>query len=214
MEGKVDYSIARKRMVAEQLLARGITDERLLKAFLSVPRHLFVDPAVGSKAYDDCSFPIGFSQTISQPYTIALMIQSLEVNRKDRVLEIGTGSGYQTAILSLLAKEVYSIERIKALFEKASNILERIKTGRIRLRCGDGSDGWANMAPFEKIIVSAAMQEKPWRLLEQLKDRGKMVVPIRKEQENIFLFEKIGNRVIEKKIAPCSFVPLKPGELL
>jgi len=212
MESKVDYAIARKRMVNEQLYARGITDRRILKAFLRVPRHLFVDPAVGSKAYDDCSFPIGYSQTISQPYTVALMIQSLGIDQDDRVLEIGTGSGYQTAILSLLAKEVYSIERLQALFEKASGILAKLRTGRIKLMCGDGSNGWESKAPFDKIIVSAAMKEKPWKLIGQLNDGGRLIVPIAAESENLFLFEKVGKNVLEKVIAPCSFVPLKKGE--
>ncbi|RKZ05516.1 protein-L-isoaspartate O-methyltransferase [bacterium] len=212
MEGIVDYKIARKRMVNEQLFNRGITDRRVLKAFLTVPRHLFVDPGLGSRAYDDSSFPIGYSQTISQPYTIALMVQALQIAENDRVLEIGTGSGYQTAILSLLAKEVFSIERLKVLFEKASKILGTLKRGRINLKLGDGSLGWQSRAPFDRIIVSASMKEKPVELLNQLTDGGRLVAPIYRGTENIFLFTKEQNGISQTKMAKCSFVPLKRGE--
>jgi protein-L-isoaspartate(D-aspartate) O-methyltransferase len=137
-------------MVNEQLRARGITDERVLKAFLAVPRHRFVDAAVGSRAYDDCSFPIGYDQTISQPYTIAFMVQSLGVERLHRVLEVGTGSGYQTAILSLLAHDVFSVERLAALLKKAETALAGIRTGSIRVKTADGALGWASYAPFDR----------------------------------------------------------------
>jgi protein-L-isoaspartate(D-aspartate) O-methyltransferase len=212
MEAAADYTIARRRMVAEQLQGRGITDRNLLKAFLTIPRHLFVDPAIGSRAYDDCSFPIGYDQTISQPYTIAFMIQSLEVTRRSRVLEIGTGSGYQTAILSLLAHDVFSIERLAALLKKAEGILGRVRTGSIRVKVADGALGWGSYAPFDRIIVSAAMPERPSTLLEQLAEGGRLIAPISESAESIVLFTKEGTAVKERRLARCSFVPLLKGD--
>jgi len=196
----------------EQLQARGIADRAILNAFLAVPRHRFVDPAMGSRAYDDCSFPIGYDQTISQPYTIALMIQSLHVGRRSRVLEIGTGSGYQTAILSLLAGDVFSIERLAPLLRKAEAVLSMIRTGSIRVKVGDGSLGWKSYAPFDRIIVSAAMKERPSNLLEQLADGGRLVAPISATEEHIVLFAKRHGAVMEERLARCSFVPLMEGE--
>jgi protein-L-isoaspartate(D-aspartate) O-methyltransferase len=199
-------------MVTEQLRARGITDERVLKAFSAVPRHRFVDAAIANRAYDDCSFPIGYDQTISQPYTIAFMVQSLEVKRLSRVLEIGTGSGYQTAILSLLARDVFSIERLAPLLKKAEGLLAGIRTGSVRVKVADGALGWASYAPFDRIIVSAAMPERPAKLLEQLVDGGKLIAPISESAECIVLFTKQGGNVSEQRLARCSFVPLLKGE--
>jgi len=212
MEPGNDYKIARRRMVTEQLQARGIADRRVLKAFLTVPRHLFVDPAIGSRAYDDCSFPIGYEQTISQPYTIAFMIQSLDVARNSRVLEIGTGSGYQTAILSLLARDVFSIERISPLLKKAEAVLSRLPRGSIRIKVADGSLGWKSYAPFDRIIVSAASPERPEKLLEQLAENGRLIAPISESSENIILFLKEHGTVTEQRLARCAFVPLMKGE--
>lgn len=212
MESGNHYAIARRRMVNEQLRARGIADDRLLAAFLAVPRHRFVDAALGGRAYDDCSFPIGYDQTISQPYTIAFMVQSLEVQRLNRVLEIGTGSGYQTAILSLLAHDVFSIERIAPLLKQAERVLAGIRTGSIRVKVGDGSLGWTSYAPFDRIIVSAAMAERPDALLEQLADGGRLIAPISESAECIVLFTKRGSAVTEQRLARCSFVPLLKGE--
>ena len=211
METAIDYRIARRRMVEEQLMPRGITDQRILDAFLAVPRHLFIDPALGKRAYDDCSFPIGHDQTISQPFTIAFMVQALEIGPEDRVLEIGTGSGYQSAILSLLAKEVYSIERITSLAEKAGNALRSMRTGRIRLKVGDGSKGWKGYAPFDRIIVSAATADKPDLLLSQLTPEGKLIVPIAEGPEHIMLFTRRNGSISERRLKRCAFVPLKRG---
>jgi protein-L-isoaspartate(D-aspartate) O-methyltransferase len=212
MEPSKDYRIARRRMVREQLYARGITDRRILNAFLAVPRHLFVDPAVGARAYDDCSFPIGYDQTISQPYTIAFMIQSLGVDRNSRVLEVGTGSGYQTAILSLLTRDVLSIERLAPLMRQAESVLSRIHTGSIRVRVGDGSTGWKSYAPFDRIIVSAVMSERPAGLLEQLADGGRLIAPVNDALEFLVLFTREDGRITEEKLARCAFVPLKKGD--
>jgi protein-L-isoaspartate(D-aspartate) O-methyltransferase len=212
MESGTEYAIARRRMVLEQLRARGITDNRVLKAFLVIPRHLFVDPAVGIRAYDDCSFPIGYDQTISQPYTTAFMVQSLEVSRRSRVLEIGTGSGFQTAVLSLLARDVFSIEYLAPLLKKAEAVLSMIRTGSIRVKIGDGALGWSSYAPFDRIIVSAAMPERPAKLLEQLGDGGRLIAPISENAEYIILFTKQAGAIKERQLARCSFVPLKRGE--
>ena len=206
-----DYGIARRRMVEEQLVARNIRDERIVEAFLTVPRHLFVDPAVRSRAYDGCSFPIGYNQTISQPFIQAAMMQHLGINSTDRVLEIGTGSGYQTAILSLIAREVCSIERIEALSAAAETVLKGIPTGKIRLRAGDGSAGWPYYVPFDKIIVSAAMSERPEELLSQLADGGGLIAPVQDLEEQLVLYSKKGEAIKELKLSRCSFVPLLKG---
>jgi protein-L-isoaspartate(D-aspartate) O-methyltransferase len=199
-------------MVAEQLQARGITDRSVLRAFLKIPRHFFVDAALANRAYEDSSFPIGYEQTISLPYTIAFMVQSLDVKRTSRVLEIGTGSGYQTAILSLLAHDVFSIERLAPLLKTAEAALRRIRTGSIRVKVGDGSVGWSSYAPFDRIVVSAAMPERPAALLEQLADGGRLVAPIAESAENIMLFTKERGAVNERRLARCAFVPLLKGE--
>ena len=212
MEPSNDYKIARRRMVREQLYARGITDRRILTAFLAVPRHLFVDPAVEGRAYDDCSFPIGYDQTISQPYTIAFMIQSLGVEKNFRILEVGTGSGYQTAILSLLARDVLSIERLAPLMRNAESVLSRMHTGSIRVKVGDGSAGWKSYAPFDRIIVSAVMSERPTGLLDQLADGGRLIAPVNDSLEYLMLFTKEDGRYTEQKLARCAFVPLMKGD--
>ena len=211
MKMKMDYRIARRRMVDEQLRPRGITGERVLDAFRKIPRHLFVDPALGSRAYDDCSFPIGYDQTISQPFTIAFMVQALDIGLQHRVLEIGTGSGYQSAILSLLAREVYTIERITPLARQAEEVLRSIETGRIRLKVGDGSKGWRSYAPFDRIIVSAVTSSEPDTLLSQLTDDGKLIAPIAQSTEHIMLFTRQNGRLTKKRLKRCSFVPLKSG---
>ncbi len=198
-------------MVEEQLSSRDIHDERILKAFLDVPRHIFLDPAIGARAYDDCSFPIGLSQTISQPYIQALMMQYLMIRPEDRVLEVGTGSGYQTAILSLLAREVYSVERLSQLSKKAGDVLSAIKTGRIRLKVTDGFNGWPFYAPFDKIIVSAAIPGNPDILLGQLAENGLMIAPVSSEGEYLMLFSKDDGTIKRQKLSECSFVPLLKG---
>ncbi len=206
-----DYGIARRRMVEEQLVARGIRDERIIEAFLTVPRHLFLDPAVRPRAYDGCSFPIGYNQTISQPFIQAAMMQHLGIKSTDRVLEVGTGSGYQTAILSLISREVCSIERIEALSAAAEAVLTEIPTGRIRLKAGDGSAGWPYYAPFDKIIVSAASNERPGELLLQLAENGCLIAPVQDIEEQLVLYSRRGEEFEEQKLSRCSFVPLLKG---
>jgi protein-L-isoaspartate(D-aspartate) O-methyltransferase len=212
MENGPDYRIARRRMVAEQLIPRGIVDERVIDAFLAVPRHAFVDPALGVRAYDDCSFPIGYEQTISQPYTIAFAVQALAVERGSRVLEIGTGSGYQTAILARLARDVFSIERIEPLLAKAQQALAGATEGSIRVKLGDGSLGWKSYAPFDRIIVSASMSGRPELLLEQLAEGGRLIAPIGESAEFLVLFTRENGVTTERRIARCAFVPLMRGD--
>ncbi len=213
MEPGADYKIARRRMVAEQLRARGISDEGVLEAFLSVPRHIFVDPAVGIRAYDDCSLPNGNEQTITQPYTIAFMIQALGVTRTCRVLEIGTGSGYQTAILAHLARDVFSIERIEPLLAKAEATLARVTGGGIRVKLGDGSQGWKSYAPFDRILVSAGMAGRPDELIGQLADGGRLIAPIGESAEYLVLYARDGGVTTERRLARCAFVPLLKGDV-
>jgi len=170
--------MVRSRMVREQLLPRGITDARVLSAMNTVPRHLFVEDALHGQAYGDFPLPIGEGQTISQPYIVALMTQALELKGGETVLEIGTGCGYQTAILAHLAGKVYSIERIKSLHIKARRLFDRMHYLNIVCKVDDGTLGWPQNAPYDAIIVTAAGPKIPLPLLEQLADPGRMVIPV------------------------------------
>ena len=173
----VDYEVARARMVKEQLIKRGIHDERVLKAIGSVPRHKFIDQAFWPRAYGDHPLPIGHDQTISQPYIVALMTEALELKGNEKVLEIGTGSGYQAAILAELAERVFSIERIGSLADKARKVLESLNYYNVLIRVGDGTYGWREESPFDAIIVTAGAPDVPRTLLEQLAIGGRLVVP-------------------------------------
>lgn len=172
------YRIAREKMVENQIKARGIRDERVLSAMLKVPRHLFVDEALRDQAYGDFPLPIGEGQTISQPYIVAVMTEALELKGNERVLEIGTGSGYQTAILAELALWVYTIEKYPTLLEKAKKILLKLGYKNISFKLGDGSLGWKEVAPFDAIIVTAAAPQIPPPLIEQLLEGGRIVIPV------------------------------------
>lgn len=173
------YEDVRNQMVETQLRARGIHDPRVLAAMRAIPRHLFVDPALQSRAYDDSPLPIGAEQTISQPYMVALMTQVLELTGFERVLEIGTGSGYQAAVLAECVAEVFSIERIELLAAQARGLLARLGyASQIHVRCSDGVAGWCDAAPFDAIIVTAAVQQVPRPLIQQLADGGCLVLPL------------------------------------
>ena len=173
------FEEARNQMVEMQLRARGIRDPRVLAAMRAIPRHLFVDAALQPRAYDDLPLPIDAEQTISQPYMVALMSQVLELTGCERVLEIGTGSGYQAAVLAEFGAEVFSIERIALLAEHARARLARLGYGdRIHVRSGDGTAGWSDAAPFDAIIVTAAVQQVPRPLIQQLADGGSLVLPL------------------------------------
>ncbi len=182
------YRIAREKMVEKQIKARGIKDERVLKAMLKVPRHLFVDPSLIDQAYADHPLPIGNGQTISQPYIVALMTEALELKGKERVLEIGTGSGYQTAILAELALWVYTIEKYPQLLERARQILvDKLGYKNISFKLGDGTLGWEEAAPFDAIIVTAAGPDIPQPLVDQLKEGGRIVIPVGDEHVQVLI---------------------------
>lgn len=174
----MEFAIARDRMVAEQLVRRGIRDPRVLKAMGKVPRHRFVDEALAGRAYGDYPLPIGEGQTISQPYMVALMTEALHLVGHERVLEVGTGSGYQTAILAELCGKVYSVERIKSLADRAIRSLDALGYYNVLVRIGDGSLGWREEAPFDGILVTAGAPEVPRALVEQLTPKGRLVVPV------------------------------------
>lgn len=198
-------------MVAEQLVPKGVDDPRVLEAMSIVPRHLFVDPALSSHAYKDSSLPIGEGQTISQPYMVAKMSQLLELKGDERVLEIGTGCGYQTAVLSRLCRRVYSIERIESLHERARQNLRRARHANVMLKCGDGMLGWEEYAPFDAIIVTAGgFASDVW--MEQLRDGGVLLFP---EGEGgahrLVRRKKLGGQITEEQFDACTFVPLLEG---
>jgi protein-L-isoaspartate(D-aspartate) O-methyltransferase len=174
----MDYRVARQNMVSHQILARGINDPRLLKAMAKVPRHLFIDEALQGQAYNDYPLPIGEKQTISQPYIVALMTEALQLKLEDHILEVGTGSGYQTAILAELASKVYTIERIPALVVKARKIFDQLGYLNILAKVGDGTLGWKEYALYDAILVTAGAPEVPKPLMEQLAEGGRLVVPV------------------------------------
>lgn len=197
-------------MVLDQLSGRGIKDRSVLSIFEKVPRHKFIDPRFYKDAYSDFPLAIGDGQTISQPYMVAIMAQSLDIKKSDRVLEIGAGSGYQTAILAELADQVFSIERVKNLTEKATAVLTEMGYKNIILKTGDGTMGWEEFAPFDKIIVSASAESVPEPLVRQLKPPGKLVMPVgpRSSQALLLLEKTAKGDVAERNICACTFVPL------
>ncbi len=195
-----DLDHRRQRMVTEQIRGRGITDERVLAAMAAVPRHLFVEEALASQAYEDHPVPIGHGQTLSQPYMVALMSALLEVQPKDRILEIGTGSGYQAAILAAMGAEVFTVERLKPLYQSAKERLPALGFQQIHLRLADGTLGWPEAAPFDKIIVTAGGPAIPVPLVDQLADPGFLVIPVgreRREQRLIRLVKRGGEAKTE-----------------
>ncbi len=196
-------------MVEVQIVSRGIHDAGTISAFLSVPRHLFVEEALRGQAYNDYPLPIGESQTISQPYIVALMTQSLGLTATDRVLEIGTGSGYQTAILAEIAREVFSVERIEELAKKADELLHRLGYRNIHIKVDDGTQGWMEKCPFDAIIVAAASPDIPVPLTDQLKDGGRLVIPVggRSSQELVQAV-KVGHEITRNNLGSCRFVKL------
>ncbi len=200
--------VARERMVRDQIEHRGVSDPRVLEALRNIPRDRFVPEDLRGDAYADGPLPIGYDQTISQPYIVALMTEMLRIAPGDRVLEIGTGSGYQTAVLAELAEEVFTVELVAALAESARERLERFGYGNIRYRVGNGWKGWPEKAPFNKVIVTAAASEIPGALVEQLREGGRLVVPVGCEHQELMEGEK-RHGILEKtrKIA-VRFVPL------
>jgi len=203
------YTQSRETMVKTQIKARGITDHGVLTAMFKVPRHRFVEPALVSQAYGDYPLSIGDGQTISQPYIVALMTEALELTGREKTLEIGTGSGYQTAILAELSAQVYTIERIPVLQEKARKVLEELGYSNINYKIFDGTIGWTEYAPFDAVIVTAAAPKVPEPLLEQLAEDGRLVIPVggRLEQDLLKITKKQGE-TIRKNLGGCRFVSL------
>ena len=205
----LDFSQRRLQMVETQLRQRGIRDERVLAAMMRVPRHEFVAEPHRSQAYDDNPLPIGESQTISQPYIVALMLEMLHLTAEDTVLEIGTGSGYQSALLSLLSRHVHSIERHPSLAAQAQAVLARLGYTNVTVSVGDGSKGLPEQAPFDGIIVSAAAPDLPRALFEQLKEGGRLVIPVGPaEAQFLQLVTKRQDKPVLSEHIPCRFVPL------
>jgi len=206
---KLDFKIQKKHMVQQQLVPRGISDKRVLDIFLKIDRHKFVPDKIKDVSYDDCPLPIGYDQTISQPYIVALMTQALELNGGEHVLEIGTGSGYQTAILAELAKEVYSIERIEDLAEGARSVFSELGYKNIQVKTADGSLGWKEFSPYDAIIVAAASEYVPPPLLEQLNTGGQLIIPLGNTfSQTLMRFTRNKADIKKEAICSCVFVPL------
>jgi protein-L-isoaspartate(D-aspartate) O-methyltransferase len=205
----INYSLLRDEMVKKQLLTRGIIDKRLLAVIGEIPREEFVDARDREIAYYDGPLPIGCSQTISQPYMVALMTQLLCLNKNDKVLEVGTGSGYQTAILAKLAKEVYSLERFDELAQQAQKVLGELKIKNVKVVRADGSVGYSQKAPFNAILVTAAAPRVPHELISQLDDNGRLVIPVGElHMQRILKLQKKCKKIIEDYYDSCVFVPL------
>jgi protein-L-isoaspartate(D-aspartate) O-methyltransferase len=203
------FAVKRQKMVAEQIRARGVTDPKVIEAMVKVERHMFVPAEYAERAYDDGPLPIGYGQTISQPYIVAYMTEILQPGSSDRILEIGTGSGYQAAILARICSHVYTIEVIPQLGERAKNLLAVLGFENISVRIGDGYQGWPEHAPFDAIIVTCAPTHIPKALQEQLREGGRMIIPVgdRYVQE-LVLLEKIDGKMKKKSVLPVMFVPM------
>ncbi len=208
--GQDPYLARRRVMVEKDIVGRGILDENVIRAMLKVPRHLLVRPEFRNQAYADYPLPIEEGQTISQPYVVALMTEALRLKPGDRVLEIGTGSGYQAAVLAEIAKEVYSIEIRKALAEKAENNLKKLGYTNIRVKNGDGYHGWEAAAPFDAIIITAAINHIPSPLLKQLKDGGRLILPLGNTAyyQMLTLISKKNGEMSVKELGSVRFVPM------
>jgi len=209
--GRDYFTRQREEMVRYQIEARGINDPRVLAAMRKVPRHLYVPPEERKRAYMDSPLPIGYGQTISQPYIVALMTELLELKGEERVLEIGTGSGYQAAILAELAGEVYTIEIIEALAKRAESALKAQGYENINVKSGDGFLGWPEVAPFDRIVVTCAPEEVPQPLKEQLAEGGRIVIPVGPQFpcQMLKVLEKREGRIKEKSVIPVRFVPMR-----
>ncbi len=199
---------ARRRMVERDIASRGVTKPSVLEAMRQVPRHRFVPDALVAMAYDDRPLPIGLGQTISQPYIVALMVELAEISPGDRVLEIGTGSGYQAAVLSDLAREIYTIEILQELSLRAKRVLRETGHENIEFRVGDGYRGWPEAAPFDAIVVTAAPPHVPQPLLEQLAEGGRLVIPVGVDYQELLVLEKTLTGVVQRRSIPVRFVPM------
>jgi protein-L-isoaspartate(D-aspartate) O-methyltransferase len=204
----IEWDKARKKMVKEQIEKRGIREEKVLKAMEKVPRHLFVPEVYRIHSYEDHPLPIGEDQTISQPFIVAYMTELLELDESCTVLEIGTGSGYQSAILAEIAKEVYTVELIESLSLKAQEVLSSLGYKNIKFLVGDGTYGWKEFSPYERIIVTAASPTVPPALIEQLSNDGILVIPVGTYSQEIVRIRKRDEKIDEEILIPVRFVPL------
>ncbi|MGQ9707047.1 MAG: protein-L-isoaspartate(D-aspartate) O-methyltransferase [bacterium] len=208
-EEEVNYTALRKDMVEHQIKARGIKDENVLKAMLKVPREEFVPESLKPRAYDDCPLPIGEGQTISQPYIVALMTELLKVSKGDKVLEIGTGSGYQAVILAEMGCDVYTIEIIESLSLNAQEVIKKLGYTNIHFKIGDGFVGWEDFAPYDAVIVTCAPDEIPKPLIDQLKEGGRLVIPVGEHlPQDLVLAIKEKGKIKEYPITSVAFVPM------
>ena len=206
-----NYTIQRNHMLQQQLIARGINDQNIIQVMGEVPRELFVPPSIRELAYKDCPLPLEHNQTISQPFIVGLMLQAARLQPDSRVLEIGTGSGYQTALLAKLCKEVYSIERIEALATKAAYTLYQLGYDNLHLRIGDGYQGWTEAAPFDTILVTAAPPTIPQTLVSQLQVEGTLIIPIGEADQILYRITRKIDRMLQEKIITVQFVPMLQG---
>jgi len=206
----------REKMLEEQIISRGITDKNVLDAMSRVKRHLFVPENLINSAYSDCPLLIGYGQTISQPYIVAYMTEQIQPKEGMKVLEIGTGCGYQAAVLGKIVKDVYSVEILEPLADSASERLKKLGYDNVHVKCGDGYGGWEEYAPFDAIIITAAPPEIPEGLIDQLKTGGRMVVPVGSFRQELLLIERTPNGINKKTLLPVRFVPMvhskKDGE--
>ena len=207
-QGNADYDSERLRMVERQIVARGVKDRAVLEAMRKVPRERFVPEDLRSRAHDDGPLSIGFGQTISQPYIVALMTELLEVDSADVVLEVGTGSGYQGAVLAEIVNTVYSIEILRELQQRADSTLKALGYENVQTRCGDGYFGWPEAAPFDAIIVTAAPDKVPQPLLDQLKDGGRLVIPVGEGFQYLEVYTREKDRFERHRSIPVRFVPM------
>jgi protein-L-isoaspartate(D-aspartate) O-methyltransferase len=207
------WAAMRTEMVATQIEKRGVTDPRVTHVMRTVPRHEFVPPESRSAAYSDGPLPIGHGQTISQPYIVAVMTEALKPQPADRILEVGTGSGYQAAVLSPLVRDVYTIEIVEPLAKRAAETLERLGCDNVHVRAGDGYRGWPEAVPFDAIIVTCAPDAVPQALVDQLREGGRMVIPVGPEGgvQELVLLEKRGGKLDQTNLLPVRFVPMTGG---
>lgn len=208
MDNADEYALPRKKMVQEQIESRDISNPEVLTAMNNIPRHLFVKPEFRKYAYHDRPIPIDKGQTISQPYIVALMTELLKLKQDSKVLEIGTGCGYQTAVLAEIAKEIYSIEIIPELAYDAETRLKALNYQNIYLKQGNGYYGWIEHAPYDAVLVAAAPKKVPYRLTQQLADRGRMVIPVGSEFQELLLITKSSGKIDTERITGVSFVPM------
>jgi protein-L-isoaspartate(D-aspartate) O-methyltransferase len=206
----MNFEITRRRMVETQIIGRGIKDRRVIDAMLKVPRNIFVEEAMAAQAYSDSSLPIGEKQTISQPYMVALMSEMLQLSGREKVLELGTGSGYQTAILAELSDRVYTVERIRSLALRARKALDRLHYLNVNLKIGDGTDGWPEEAPFDAIIVTAGAPDVPGHLVDQLASGGRLIIPVgnQVDQTLVRVTKETDGTVNCEESVQCRFVKL------